>query len=260
MDERLPMDITVENARRVKNWLGSLPVSPVTTSYGSSTSSDFAKADLMDLCQHPDCAFQVRLISVHDHKHHDELPLDQLYPTHCDELSGSTGTETTFWTAQSHQEASDDGYTEVEEPGQPGEPKIIENLEEIESLEELERLEEPEEPEEPNELNPEETGLVDKKLKKAKRTEKPRQKPESRHTPFEINLYQASWFHKLDMSEDGSSLAEEDLDFLASKPFEASTRQQLRRSVRQAFKKTSIPIRQKLGQWKKAILKWLGER
>lgn len=244
----------------------------------------------MDRCQHPDCAFQVRLISVHNHIHYDGLPLDQLYPAHCNEPCGGTDTGTTFYTAQSHQEASEAGNAieELEQPEEPEEP------EELEELEELEWSEEPEQPEElrksekleglEERKGPEETEEADNKAKKVKeRIGKSLRKPESRvsaiptiqyqarregqcnnilrnqHTPFEMNLYQASWFHKLDLSEDASSLAEEDLEFIASKPFEASARQQLRRGLRHVFKPSSLPIRRKLRQWKQAVVRRLGE-
>ncbi|DAA73473.1 TPA_exp: Uncharacterized protein A8136_4783 [Trichophyton benhamiae CBS 112371] len=339
-DQLLAIQLTLENSDRVKRWLRTLPANPISPGNGS-ISPDFAKAHLMDRCRHPDCAFQVRLISVHNHTHHKGMPLDQLYPVTWTSSGGSTSTGTTFLTAKSHQTASDGGETKPEEPNEPEELKEPQELEELgasmkpeelektkepdgldelpvpEELEELDELKRPEGPggqekqtqpeereehkkleeddvlevhnvpeeddksgvhselekhDEPEELpprkqageRPRETEEMDYLATRVKeRMEKPRKKPqrkpEALHTPFEINLYQASWFHKLDLSEEGSLLDEEDLDFLASKPFEESTRRQLQRGLQQMFKPPSLPIRPRLRKWKQAVIKRLGK-
>ncbi|EGD90464.1 hypothetical protein H112_01923 [Trichophyton rubrum D6] len=389
-DQHLAIRLTFENSDRVKRWLRTLPAKPISPGNGSSLSPDFAKAHLMDRCCHPDCAFQVRLISVHNHIHHKGMSLEQLYPVSWTASGSSTSTGTTFLTAKSHQTASDGGETEPEEPNELEKSKEPQELEEREESVEPEKLEEIKEPDELDELKepvdsegqerqaePEEreehkkleeyevpgvySGLgkhdkpevhnipeEDDKSEEHKKLEehdvpeihsglgkhdkpevhnipeeddeseehkkleehdvpevlnelgkhdepeelpqrkqpderpreteemdylatrvkermekprkKPRKKPEPLHTPFEINLYQASWFHKLDLSEEDSLLGKDDLDFLASKPFEESTRRQLRRGLQRMFKTPSLSIRRRLRRWKQAIAKRLGER
>ncbi|OAL74204.1 hypothetical protein A7D00_2236 [Trichophyton violaceum] len=421
-DQHLAIRLTFENSDRVKRWLRTLPAKPISPGNGSSLSPDFAKAHLMDRCCHPDCAFQVRLISVHNHIHHKGMSLEQLYPVSWTASGSSTSTGTTFLTAKSHQTASDGGETEPEEPNELEKSKEPQELEEREESVEPEKLEEIKEPDELDELKepvdsegqerqaepeereehkkleeyevpgvysglgkhdkpevhnipeeddkseehkkleehdvpeihsglgkhdkpevhnipeeddkseehkkleehdvpeihsglgkhdkpevhnipeeddeseehkkleehdvpevlnelgkhdepeelpqrkqpderPRETEEMDYLATRVKeRMEKPRKKPEPLHTPFEINLYQASWFHKLDLSEEDSLLGKDDLDFLASKPFEESTRRQLRRGLQRMFKTPSLSIRRRLRRWKQAIAKRLGER
>ncbi|EZG09103.1 hypothetical protein H106_01782 [Trichophyton rubrum CBS 735.88] len=353
-DQHLAIRLTFENSDRVKRWLRTLPAKPISPGNGSSLSPDFAKAHLMDRCCHPDCAFQVRLISVHNHIHHKGMSLEQLYPVSWTASGSSTSTGTTFLTAKSHQTASDGGETEPEEPNELEKSKEPQELEEREESVEPEKLEEIKEPDELDELKepvdsegqerqaepeereehkkleeyevpgvysglgkhdkpevhnipeeddeseehkkleehdvpevlnelgkhdepeelpqrkqpderPRETEEMDYlatrvKERMEKPRKKPRKKPEPLHTPFEINLYQASWFHKLDLSEEDSLLGKDDLDFLASKPFEESTRRQLRRGLQRMFKTPSLSIRRRLRRWKQAIAKRLGER
>ncbi|KAM5473046.1 hypothetical protein MauCBS54593_002760 [Microsporum audouinii] len=224
MDQRLAIILNIENSKRVREWMETLPAIPFASRNGAATSPDCVRADLMDRCHHPDCAFQVRLISVHNHFHYQGLPLDQLYPVHWSEPSGSTATENTFWTARSRRsgKGSNDAGRSMEE----------------------DLSGEPEEEKEEKEI--------------------PRETPQARHAPFDMNLYQASWFHKLDLSDDAFSINEEDRDFLTNKPLEASTRKQISRQLRKLkwlrprYPTKSQHIAPKLRQWKQAVVARLG--
>ncbi|KAF3898043.1 hypothetical protein GTR04_2331 [Trichophyton interdigitale] len=157
-DEGHAIELTYENADRVKSWLHTLPAKPISPGDGSSLSPGFANAHLMERCRHPECAFQVRLISVHNHTHHREMSLEELYPVPWTASDGSTGTGATFLTAKSHQTTSDGGDTEPEEPNDLEKSKEPQGLEEREESVEPEDLEEIKEPDEPDDL-PKPEGL-----------------------------------------------------------------------------------------------------
>ncbi|EGE01483.1 hypothetical protein TEQG_00534 [Trichophyton equinum CBS 127.97] len=157
-DEGHPIELIYENADRVKSWLHTLPAEPSSPGDGSSLSPDFAKAHLMERCRHPECAFQVRLISVHNHTYHREMSLEELYPVPWTASDGSTDTGATFLTAKSHQTTSDGGDTEPEEPNDLEKSKEPQGLEEREESVEPEDLEEIKEPDEPDNL-PKPEGL-----------------------------------------------------------------------------------------------------
>ncbi|KAK2821773.1 hypothetical protein FQN49_007689 [Arthroderma sp. PD_2] len=262
MDNLGQMIVDIANAVNVKKWLDRLPASPdhYATAEGMPASQAFTGADLMDRCHHPDCDFQVRLIPVHNHFHMGNRPstLD-FHPQPCSVSSRSSDTEATFWTAKTNQsrpetkssigllmedDLSDGNYST--DTSLSGETEVTER----ELREEL--------------IGKVLSAAIEEKGKEEDEGEVPRTKPEPRHTPFEMNLYQASWFHKVDLSEDACSIDEEDRDFLINKPLEASSRKQISQKLRKIRPSwlhrptKSHHIAPKLRKWKQALATRLG--
>ncbi|KAF3483772.1 uncharacterized protein GIQ15_03096 [Arthroderma uncinatum] len=276
---QVTLTLNFNNAKGVKTWLETVPTNPNHAAKDDMPDlQDFTGPTTMDQYHHPDCDFQVRLIPNHPHSEDGQPSALDLYPTHWTveyERSEACETEDTFRTAKSHVESDSIDWMAEEDFSASDNSVDISVSEESEYTSDTDftlketRVElfwkilaaAAQDKEEEKRKDEEEWKEEEWKDEEESRETS---QPNALHTPFDINLQQASWFHKLDLSDEAGSINEEDREFLNNNPFEASSRQQIARQLRKL--KPSWSQRQtksefivpKLRQWKRALAARLG--